>query len=314
MAGLEEILDAPSEGDLFESGLLISDCGSASDSASNSRPSEAREERAGQAYQPQAQLGTHVGKLGKPTPDMGKDKMSSSTMAWQLRKTKFCMFYLQGSCHYGERCTFAHNISEMQSAPDLQKTKICQAASGGACGDRACPFAHSEQELRAPLMFHKRSLCIWFDQGKCRNGESCRFAHGFEDLQPRQAPAPIQGKYRHKGGGPGGRPPPGLEEELPRPAGADTSAEKAAAPCGAVTLDLDKCIEGDSESAALQVSIAQMERHVASLTAQFTRLEKKVFKEQNLAAPTPFNKPNGTTALSSGATPFTPAWLQAQQS
>ncbi|CAE7802607.1 unnamed protein product [Symbiodinium sp. CCMP2592] len=44
--------------------------------------------------------------------------------------------------------------------------------------DRRCPYAHNEEELRSTGLFYKKSLCIWHQKGKCRNGEMCRFAHG----------------------------------------------------------------------------------------------------------------------------------------
>eukprot|EP00439_Symbiodinium_sp_Y106_P025028 s551_g3.t1 len=94
----------------------------------------------------------------------------------QLRKTKFCMFHLQGVCQFGENCAFAHGCEELQGAPDLRNTKLCK--DKGACQERRCPYAHNEEELRSTGLFYKRALCIWHQKGKCRNGEMCRFAHG----------------------------------------------------------------------------------------------------------------------------------------
>jgi len=35
-------------------------------------------------------------------------------------------------------------------------------------------------------MFYKKTLCIWYEKGKCRNGEKCRFAHGLRELRARE--------------------------------------------------------------------------------------------------------------------------------
>jgi hypothetical protein len=37
-------------------------------------------------------------------------------------------------------------------------------------------------------MFFRKTVCIWNEKGKCRNGDQCRFAHGKEQLRPDKAP------------------------------------------------------------------------------------------------------------------------------
>jgi len=101
----------------------------------------------------------------------------------QLRKTKFCMFHLQGACQFGKDCAFAHSVTEMNGTPDLRKTQMCKAFLEGNCEDPACNYAHGEAELRSTDMFFKKSLCIWNEKGKCRNGSQCRFAHGLTELR-----------------------------------------------------------------------------------------------------------------------------------
>jgi hypothetical protein len=100
----------------------------------------------------------------------------------QLRKTKFCMYHLQGACRFGSECAFAHSLNEMHNTPDLRKTQLCKAYLEGRCnGD--CNFAHTENELRSTDVFFKKTLCIWNEKGKCRNGAQCRFAHGIKELR-----------------------------------------------------------------------------------------------------------------------------------
>jgi len=110
----------------------------------------------------------------------------------QLRKTKFCMFHLQGACQFGKDCAFAHSVTEMNGTPDLRKTQMCKAFLEGNCEDPACNYAHGEAELRSTDMFFKKSLCIWNEKGKCRNASQCRFAHGLAELHSHQGGLPIK--------------------------------------------------------------------------------------------------------------------------
>mmetsp|Transcript_55038 Transcript_55038/g.156471 ORF Transcript_55038/g.156471 Transcript_55038/m.156471 type:complete len:370 (+) Transcript_55038:3-1112(+) len=124
----------------------------------------------------------------------------------QLRKTKICMYHIKGICKHGADCVFAHSCTELQSAPDLRRTKLCQAFLSGFCNTRDCTFAHGEEELRATNLFHKKTLCLWNQKGKCRNGGQCRFAHGVDELRSNPSPplpamgAPPSGKKEAKPG------------------------------------------------------------------------------------------------------------------
>ncbi|CAE8718360.1 unnamed protein product, partial [Polarella glacialis] len=122
-----------------------------------------------------------------PVPDdealFEEDKTRRACLQKQLRKTKFCMYHLQGVCQFGANCAFAHDLSELQGAPDLRKTRLCKSG-GGPCKDPTCTFAHNEDELRSTQMFYKKTLCIWYEKGRCRNGDQCRFAHGSYEVRP----------------------------------------------------------------------------------------------------------------------------------
>jgi len=124
----------------------------------------------------------------------------------QLHKTKFCMYYLKGSCHYGSECAFAHTYAELQSTPDLRKTRLCtDFVEGAGCNNPKCPFAHGEEELRSTDMFFKKTLCIWNEKGKCRNGDQCRFAHGSVDLRANHAPMAVLDQHAAAFSSGGGR-------------------------------------------------------------------------------------------------------------
>jgi hypothetical protein len=96
------------------------------------------------------------------------------------------MYHLQGVCQFGDSCAFAHACDELQGAPDLRKTRLCKTFVDGRCEDPNCPFAHTEEELRSTDMFYKKTLCMWNEKGRCRNGDQCRFAHGFDELRARE--------------------------------------------------------------------------------------------------------------------------------
>eukprot|EP00913_Durusdinium_trenchii_P000227 g208.t1 len=51
-----------------------------------------------------------------------------------------------------------------------------------------------EDDLRSTDMFYKKTLCIWNEKGKCRNGDQCRFAHGVGELRLNQKLEPAQEK------------------------------------------------------------------------------------------------------------------------
>lgn len=124
-------------------------------------------------------------KVAEPQADEAseeQDRTRRSCLHKQLRKTKFCMYHLQGVCQFGESCAFAHSCDELQRMPNLRKTRLCKSFATGNCKDPECAFAHSEEELRSTDLFYKKSLCMWFEKGRCRNGSQCRFAHGVEEV------------------------------------------------------------------------------------------------------------------------------------
>jgi len=117
-----------------------------------------------------------------PSPQDKQKQTQRACFQDQLRKTKLCVYHLKGSCKNGRSCSYAHSDVELQSAPDLKKTRLCKAFASGACDNPKCTYAHSAEELRSSEMFFKKTLCIWYARDKCRNGAQCRFAHGSAEL------------------------------------------------------------------------------------------------------------------------------------
>jgi hypothetical protein len=128
-------------------------------------------------------LKTSPKETSKVDADNEKTKQLRAGFHKQLRKTKFCMYHLQGACRFGTSCAFAHALTDMAGTPDLRKTQLCKNFFEGTCTDPTCNFAHGEQELRSTDLFFRKTLCIWNEKGKCRNGEKCRFAHGMKELR-----------------------------------------------------------------------------------------------------------------------------------
>mmetsp|Transcript_106343 Transcript_106343/g.297719 ORF Transcript_106343/g.297719 Transcript_106343/m.297719 type:complete len:214 (-) Transcript_106343:294-935(-) len=68
-------------------------------------------------------------------------------------KTRICKFFARGHCTWGDRCSFAHDASELVDAPDLTRTKMCPALRAkGRCSDASCGFAHRREELRKVIL------------------------------------------------------------------------------------------------------------------------------------------------------------------
>lgn len=75
-----------------------------------------------------------------------------------------CSFFSSTGCYHGLSCDFAHDVSELQPAPDLRKSTIC------------INFARGYAQIDSTYIFSRR--CSLSD---------CRFAHGPDELRPRPA-------------------------------------------------------------------------------------------------------------------------------
>ena len=74
--------------------------------------------------------------------------------------TQVCRFYAAGNCRSGASCRFVHAPAGAASPGG--------ATSGGAGGNA---FAASPPDS-------SKTECIYFKQGNCQYGTSCRFRHG----------------------------------------------------------------------------------------------------------------------------------------
>ncbi len=141
-------------------------------------------------------------------------------------KTRLCRNFLQGSCLFGDSCSFAHGPQELQAMPAAAfKTRLCRhfEASGSCPYEERCGFAHGQAQLntpstappRPPVMrpppfmygppaylprrgpqqeLIKTRLCKHFSAtGSCPFEGRCLFAHGERDLRNRGPPLPSLG-------------------------------------------------------------------------------------------------------------------------
>lgn len=215
-----------------------------------------------------------------------------ATLSKHLRKTRFCMYHLQGACQFGSECSFAHALSEMHQTPDLTKTQLCKAWAEGNCSRENCMFAHGDDELRSTDMFYKKTLCIWNEKGKCRNGEKCRFAHGMKQVRPRSqgdvnSIPPAAGKSEGKGqqrlgkGKGAGHPAVGGSADPMQINPGDLMLAAASMPTSkGAPLRLPEDNGHFSTSATgghdLNVELSQLCQSIAVLTAQCSNIQKRM--------------------------------------
>jgi len=119
----------------------------------------------------------------KTDASIESEKKGPLKLQKQLHRTRLCTYFLRGDCPYGARCAYAHTSTEIESAPDFRKTRLCKAFQEGECKNPKCDFAHGLVELRSTQTFYKKAPCMWYAKGCCRNGKSCRFAHGQDDIR-----------------------------------------------------------------------------------------------------------------------------------
>jgi|Transcript_4701 hypothetical protein len=90
----------------------------------------------------------------RKTNDTVQGEDGGDVFRFQFRKTRLCVFHMEGRCRYGTNCGFAHSSSEMEMAPDLTKTSLCEKWHLGECyAGVACKFAHGIQDLRTTPQF-----------------------------------------------------------------------------------------------------------------------------------------------------------------
>ncbi|CAE8686474.1 unnamed protein product, partial [Polarella glacialis] len=65
----------------------------------------------------------------------------ATQMAKQLAKTEFCKHHIRGFCRYKAKCAYAHSMEELQSRPNLTRTKLCISFMSGNFDNTNCSYA-----------------------------------------------------------------------------------------------------------------------------------------------------------------------------
>ena len=89
-----------------------------------------------------------------------------------------CFAFQRGECDRGESCRFAH-----------------EGGDGGAFASSRAPRDRSSRPPRSSSgpSGGARGMCFAFQKGECDRGESCRFAHGEEDMYSARSPPKSRG-------------------------------------------------------------------------------------------------------------------------
>lgn len=64
------------------------------------------------------------------------------------KRIQVCSLFLEGRCHYGSKCFFAHSTSELQQQPNLKKTSLCRLYRQGDSRVKTTPLAIGMCDLR----------------------------------------------------------------------------------------------------------------------------------------------------------------------
>lgn len=256
------------------------------------------------------------------TAEPSTTKKPRDSTKW-LHKTRLCVYSIQGSCRLGSKCSFAHTASEVQEAPNLHKTQLCEAYAAGGCDNLNCSFAHGEEELRLSPNF-KNKLCKWFGKGKCRNGNECGFAHGIEELRnQREAQSQDTGPSPPLGPPPGLGPPSLAVDKADKKETLVLDLEASLLDAKAPPSSLEKQVEGMSatitalqwkmDEMVLRTQVTGMKQFLGQLSAQCAELEQALNTQgpSDVKASNPAKTPL-KTPLSSKANAFVPTALSSQ--
>ena len=75
-------------------------------------------------------------------------------------RTVVCRHWLQGLCQKGDKCDYLHR---------LDKSRMPPCKHGKSCKIKNCPLKHVDEE--------ERPECVFFKQGFCMHGPSCKYRH-----------------------------------------------------------------------------------------------------------------------------------------
>lgn len=127
-------------------------------------------------------------------------------------KRTICKFFEEGKCHKGDLCTWAHGPEEL-GVPILREEMFeplppPKHFSPQPIFERLPPPRHFSSHpiglFEEPPLEVKRTICRFWEEGKCQKGDQCSWAHGERELG-QQVGGFVQvesfGKRQHHGKG-----------------------------------------------------------------------------------------------------------------
>lgn len=99
-------------------------------------------------------------------------------------KTQLCRhFASQGHCHLGDRCSFAHGAAEIRKPHDV-RARLRQPMPSSV--------ASTPVQVMPKMTYsnYKTVPCRFYEQGTCKYGDNCTYAHGDGDKRAQTDPLP----------------------------------------------------------------------------------------------------------------------------
>ena len=117
--------------------------------------------------------GTSALPRGSVSADGQIGESGDSKTADPAFRTKLCAHWHAGKCQYGDRCIFAHGVSELRSFGDPDMVEA--GAGPPSLSDETIPASENPA--------YRTQICTRWMEGSCQYGDRCNFAHGEEQLR-----------------------------------------------------------------------------------------------------------------------------------
>jgi len=114
---------------------------------------------------------TEAGSSNSLQGDSPEPPPPKKRLAKFLKKTSMCKHYQRGHCRFRDKCSYAHEVDELMSKPDLTKTRICVYFLAGCCTNNNCSYAHDLNEVQQSNAIHTKSQALNAQPRKGNNAE-----------------------------------------------------------------------------------------------------------------------------------------------
>jgi len=136
---------------------------------------------------------TEAGSSNSLEGDSPEPPPPKKRLAKFLKKTSMCKHYQRGHCRFRDKCSYAHEVDELMTKPDLTKTRICVYFLAGCCTNNNCSYAHDLNEVQQSNASHTKSQALSAQQ---RKGSNVEFISPMPmKVTPRPSHASLQYQY-----------------------------------------------------------------------------------------------------------------------